>query len=62
MTTPLATISEPPVSCAPDTPQSEVAALFDKYNLITLAVVDAHERLAGIITADDVISMLRRKH
>jgi Mg/Co/Ni transporter MgtE len=61
-TTPLASISEAPVSCPPDTPQSEVAALFDKYNLITLAVVDAHERLSGIITADDVITMLRHKN
>ena len=47
--------------CAPDTPQDEVAALFDKYNLITLAVVDEHGRLAGIITADDVITMLRHR-
>ena len=46
---------------APDTPQDDVAALFDKYNLITLAVVDEHERLAGIITADDVITMLRHR-
>jgi CBS domain-containing protein/sporulation protein YlmC with PRC-barrel domain len=61
-TTPLASISEQPVTCPPDTPQSEVAALFDKYNLITLAVVDTHERLSGIITADDVITMLRHKH
>jgi CBS domain-containing protein/sporulation protein YlmC with PRC-barrel domain len=60
--TPLVSISEPPVSCPPDTPQSEVAALFDKYNLITLAVVDAHDRLSGIITADDVITMLRHKN
>ena len=45
-----------------DTPQDEVAALFDKYNLITLAVVDEHGRLAGIITADDVITMLRHRH
>jgi len=60
--TTLASISETPVSCPPDTPQDEVAALFDKYNLTTLAVVDAHERLAGIITADDVITMLRHKH
>jgi magnesium transporter len=52
-------LSEPPVSCAPDTPDDEVAALFDKYNLVTLAVVDEHDRLAGIITADDVITMLR---
>ena len=55
----LSELSEPYVSCAPDTPEDEVAALFDKYNLITLAVVDEHARLAGIITADDVITMLR---
>ena len=57
----LAELSEEFVACAPDTPQSEVAALFDKYNLITLAVVDEHGRLAGIITADDVITMLRHR-
>jgi magnesium transporter len=55
----LSVLAEKAVSCAPDTPQDEVAALFDKYNLITLAVVDEHGRLAGIITADDVITMLR---
>jgi len=58
----LSELSEPYVACAPDTPQDEVAALFDKYNLITLAVVDEHGRIAGIITADDVISMLRHRH
>jgi Mg/Co/Ni transporter MgtE len=58
----LSELSEEPVSCAPDTPQSEVAALFDKYNLITLAVIDEHGRLAGIVTSDDVISMLRHSH
>src|SRR5262249_41069923 len=61
LTTRLTDISEPYVACAPDTPESEVAALFDKYNLITLAVVDEHGRLAGIITADDVITMLRHR-
>ena len=60
--TTLAGLSEPYESCAPDTPQDEVAALFDKYNLITLAVIDQHGRLAGIITADDVITMLRHRH
>jgi magnesium transporter len=58
----LSELSEPYVACAPDTPESEVAALFDKYNLLTLAVVDEHGRLAGIITADDVITMLRHSH
>jgi len=55
-------LSEPYVACAPDTPQDEVAALFDKYNLLTLAVVDEHGRISGIITADDVIAMLRHRH
>lgn len=60
--TPLASLSETAVSCAPDTPERDVAELFDKYNLLTLAVADEHGRLAGIITADDVISMLRDTH
>ena len=59
--TPLSQLSEPAVACTADTPDDEVAALFDKYNLVTLAVVDEHERLAGIITADDVITMLRHR-
>ena len=57
----LSDLSEPYIACAPDTPDGEVAALFDKYNLITLAVADEHGRLAGIITADDVITMLRHR-
>jgi len=55
----LADLSEDYITCAPDTPDDEVAALFDKYNLITLPVVDEQGRIAGIITADDVIAMLR---
>jgi len=58
----LSGLSDPYIACAPDTPDDEVAALFDKYNLITLAVADEHGRLAGIITADDVITMLRHRH
>jgi Mg/Co/Ni transporter MgtE len=55
-------LSEPYIACAPDTPDDEVAALFDKYNLLTLAVADADGRIAGIITADDIIAMLRHRH
>ena len=55
----LSQLSDEAVSCARDTPEAEVAEIFDKYNLITLAVLDEHGRLAGIITADDVITMLR---
>jgi CBS domain-containing protein/sporulation protein YlmC with PRC-barrel domain len=58
--TPLADLAlEQLVSCHADTPEDQVAELFDKYNLLTLPVVDEHGRLAGIITADDVISLLR---
>jgi magnesium transporter len=59
--TPLSQLVEPAVTCTADTPDDDVAALFDKYNLVTLAVLDEHERLAGIITADDVITMLRHR-
>jgi magnesium transporter len=57
----LSSLSEPYMTCAPDTPEDEVAALFDKYNLLSLAVIDADGRLAGVITADDVIAMLRHR-
>jgi CBS domain-containing protein/sporulation protein YlmC with PRC-barrel domain len=41
--------------------EDEVAELFDKYNLLMLPVVDEHNKLTGVITSDDVISMLRAK-
>jgi len=44
-----------------DEQQDRVVELFDKYNLLTLPVVDADGKLAGVITADDVISVLRQK-
>ncbi len=51
--------SQPLVSVAPDAREKEVFALFDKYNLRTLAVVDAAGRPIGAITVDDVITRLR---
>jgi sporulation protein YlmC with PRC-barrel domain/CBS domain-containing protein len=38
-----------------------VAELFDKYNLLMLPVVDKQDKLMGVITADNVINMLRGK-
>lgn len=38
-----------------------ITELFDKYNLLTLPVVDTEGKLAGVITADEVISLLREK-
>jgi CBS domain-containing protein/sporulation protein YlmC with PRC-barrel domain len=60
--TPLLTLTqEPLISCDEKARENEVAALFDKYNLLTLPVVDDHKKLTGVITSDDVISMLRAK-
>jgi magnesium transporter len=44
-----------------DEPQDRITELFDKYNLLTLPVVDEDGRLAGVITADDIISVLRNR-
>ena len=41
--------------------QNKVAEVMDKYNLYTLAVIDEEQRLKGIITADDVITLLREQ-
>jgi CBS domain-containing protein len=61
-TTPLLALTqEPLISCHADTSEQEVAELFDKYNLLTLPVVDDHNKLTGVITSDDVISLLREK-
>jgi magnesium transporter len=44
-----------------DESQERVTELFDKYNLLTLPVSDEEGKLAGVITADDIISVLRQK-
>ena len=41
--------------------QDRVTEIFDKYNLLALPVVDEAGKLAGAITADEVISLLRHK-
>jgi len=52
---------EPLISTHAGTREKEFAELFDKYNLITLPVVDDENKLTGVITSDDVISLLRAK-
>jgi CBS domain-containing protein/sporulation protein YlmC with PRC-barrel domain len=41
--------------------QDRVTELFDKYNLLALPVVDEQRKLIGVITADDIISVLRSR-
>jgi magnesium transporter len=57
----LSLTQEPLVLAHENTEENEVAELFDKYNLMTLPVVDERNMLRGVITSDDVISMLRAK-
>jgi flagellar motility protein MotE (MotC chaperone)/sporulation protein YlmC with PRC-barrel domain len=60
--TPLATLASETLIEVPVTEQQDrVTELFDKYNLLALPVVDEDHKLAGVITADDIISVLRQK-
>jgi sporulation protein YlmC with PRC-barrel domain/CBS domain-containing protein len=60
--TPMLSLTQEPLVLAHEgVEENEVAELFDKYNLLTLPVVDEHNKLTGVITSDDVISMLRAK-
>jgi len=57
----LALAQEPLVYCRTTAKEKEFTELFDKYNLLTLPVIDEFSHLVGVITPDDVISMLRAK-
>jgi magnesium transporter len=59
---PLLSLTQTPlVSSKESASDKEVAELFDKYNLQMLPVVDEHNKLIGVISSDDVISLLRAK-
>jgi sporulation protein YlmC with PRC-barrel domain len=61
-TTPLLSLAqEPLIFTRANAPEKEFSELFDKYNLMTLPVVDDNHKLTGVITSDDVISLLRAK-
>lgn len=53
--------SESLIRARVDETENRVTELFDKYNVLTLPVIDSDLRLAGVITADDIISVLRHK-
>lgn len=42
-----------------NTPENEVASLFEQRNLISAPVVDEHNQLIGRITIDDVVDVIR---
>jgi len=53
--------TDPLISTRVAEKQDRITELFDKYNLLALPVVDDDGSLAGVITADDVISVLRQR-
>lgn len=42
-------------------PQEDVARLFERYNLVSAAVVDEGERLVGVMTIDDVVDVIEEE-
>jgi len=49
------------VSVAADIDQEEVAHLFEKYELLSIPVIDASEKLVGRITIDDIVDVIEEE-
>lgn len=61
-TTPLKQLAtEPLIHVDVNENQDRITEMFDKYNLLALPVLDESGKLAGAITADEVISLLRQQ-
>lgn len=50
------------ISVTPAEDQEEVARLFERYDLLTLPVVDERRRIMGMVTIDDVVDIIRDEH
>lgn len=50
------------ISVPVDMDQEEVARVFEKYNFVSVPVVDQENRLIGIITHDDIVDVLIEEH
>ena len=49
------------ISVSTDDDREEVAALFSKYGLLSLPVVDHERRLVGIVTVDDAVDVINEE-
>jgi magnesium transporter len=52
-------VDSEPISFRAMAPEDDVTDAFEKYNLVSAAVVDEQERLLGRITVDDVVDVIR---
>ncbi|MBI5235987.1 MAG: magnesium transporter [Deltaproteobacteria bacterium] len=50
-----------PLKVSADMDQEEVAKIFQKYDLVTMPVIDKDGRLAGRITVDDVVDVIEEE-
>ncbi|MFN0121368.1 MAG: magnesium transporter [Blastocatellia bacterium] len=61
-TTPLKKImSSDVISVRSDTDQEEVASIVQKYDLLGVPVVDGENKLAGVVTFDDIFDVIREE-
>ena len=49
------------VKASVDMDQEEMARLVQRYDLIALPVVDAEDRIVGVITVDDVLDIVEEE-
>lgn len=54
-------ISENVISVTTNTPDEEVARIMDKYDLVSIPVVDLQKKLVGRITIDDIVDVIREE-
>ncbi|NBN63724.1 magnesium transporter [Microvirga tunisiensis] len=54
-------MEEDPHSVAVKADQEEVARLFERYNLVSTAVVDDSNRLVGVLTIDDIVDVIQEE-
>lgn len=50
-----------PVSVRADMDQEEVARVFERYHFLAMPVVDAEDRMVGIVAAEDVMRVLEQE-
>ena len=50
-----------PIRVSTEVDQEEVARIFQRYDLLSLAVVDSEERLVGCITVDDIVDVIEEE-
>ncbi|WP_106755325.1 magnesium transporter [Pannonibacter carbonis] len=54
-------MEEDPHSVPVKEDQEEVARLFERYNLVSTAVVDDSNRLVGVLTVDDIVDVIQEE-